>query len=68
LHAILHRPTAPLPQHVPLPLRMIVDKALEKDSANRFQSMRDLVVDLRRVARQSAEPPAPMATARSGRA
>ena len=48
-------PAAPLPEEVPLPLRMIVEKALEKDPADRFQSMRDMVVDLRRVVRQSAE-------------
>jgi len=34
-------------------LRMAVDKALEKDPAERYQTMRDLVVDLRRMARQS---------------
>jgi len=55
LHAILHRPPAPLPEEVPIALRVAVDKALEKDPADRYQSMRDLVVDLRRIARQSAE-------------
>ena len=57
LHAIIHAPAGPLPEDVPLPLRMVVEKALEKDPADRFQSMRDIVVDLRRVARQSAEAP-----------
>ena len=52
------RRPAPLPEDVPLPLRMVVEKALEKDPADRFQSMRDMVVDLRRVVRQSAEAPA----------
>ena len=55
LHAILHRPAGPLPEALPLPLRMIVEKALEKNPANRFQTMRDMVVDLRRVGRQSAD-------------
>jgi serine/threonine protein kinase len=55
LHAIIHRPATPLPGHVPVPLRLLVEKALEKDPADRFQSMRDLVVDLRRMARQSAD-------------
>ena len=59
LHAIIHRAAGPLPEDVPLPLRMVVEKALEKDPADRFQSMRDMVVDLRRVVRQSAEAPAP---------
>jgi serine/threonine protein kinase len=49
MHAILHRPAEPLPATVPLPVRMIVDKALEKSPADRFQSMSDLVVDRRRV-------------------
>ena len=60
LHAIIHRPAGPLPEEVPLALRMVVEKALEKDPADRFQSMREMVVDLRRLVRQSAEaPPAP---------
>lgn len=54
-HAVVHRAAEPLPDDVPLPLRMIVEKALEKDPADRFQTMRDMVVDLRRVSRQSAE-------------
>ena len=57
LHAIIHGPGGPLPNDVPVPLRMVVEKALEKDPADRFQSMRDIVVDLRRVARQSGESP-----------
>ncbi|MEX2271644.1 MAG: protein kinase [Vicinamibacterales bacterium] len=52
-HAVVHRAAEPLPEDVPLPLRIIVEKALEKDPADRFQTMRDMVVDLRRVARQS---------------
>ena len=34
---------------------MLVGKAIEKDPADRYQSMRDVVVDLRRIARQSAD-------------
>ena len=34
---------------IPIALRMVVDKALEKDPSERYQTMRDLVVDLRRV-------------------
>jgi Tol biopolymer transport system component len=54
-HAVVHRAAQPLSDDVPLALRMIVDKALEKDPADRFQTMREMVVDLRRVARQSVE-------------
>lgn len=54
LHAILHDPPPPLPDHLPAPLRAIVDKALEKEPADRYQTIGDLVVDLRRIARQEA--------------
>ena len=64
LHAIIHRPAGSLPEDVPLPLRMVVEKALEKDPADRFQSMRDMVVDLRRVVRPSAEAPPALPTVR----
>jgi TolB-like protein len=49
----LPRTLPPLPADVPAELRTIVAKALEQDPADRYQSMRDLVVDLRRVARRS---------------
>jgi len=65
LHAVIHNATEPLSETVALALRMVVEKALEKDPADRFQSMRDMVVDLRRVARQSAE--VPLATPRASR-
>ena len=69
-HAVVHGAAEPLPEDVPLPLRMIVEKALEKDPADRFQTMRDLVIDLRRVSRQSVEAaprPAAMSRPRHGR-
>jgi serine/threonine protein kinase/Tol biopolymer transport system component len=64
LHAILHRPAAPLPEDVPLPLRMLVERALAKEPAQRFQSMRDMVVDLRRVVRQDTDVQPAVATMR----
>ena len=45
----------PLDASVPPDLRNIVEKTLEKDPADRYQSARDLVVDLRRVIRQTDE-------------
>jgi len=45
---------APLPDHLPDVLRLTVEKALEKDPADRYQSMRELVVDLKRALRQSS--------------
>ena len=53
MHAIIHLSPKPLPSSVPVALRMVVEKALEKDPADRYQSMRDMVVDLRRIARQT---------------
>jgi Tol biopolymer transport system component len=47
----------PLPESVPAPVRSIVEKALEKDAADRYHTARDLVVDMRRVVRQSESAP-----------
>ena len=58
LKAILESDAEPL-EDVPVTLRLVVEKALEKDPADRYQSMRDLVVDLRRADRQKPLPPAP---------
>jgi Tol biopolymer transport system component/predicted Ser/Thr protein kinase len=52
LQTVIHGAPEPLGEHIPIALRMAVEKALEKDPAERYQTMRDLVVDLRRVARQ----------------
>jgi hypothetical protein len=46
-------------------LRTIVEKALEKDPADRYQSMREMVVDMRSLARQSGEAAAPPRPARA---
>ena len=54
LQTVLHGAPPPLDQTIPPALRMIVEKALEKDPADRYQTMRDMVVDLRRVARQKS--------------
>lgn len=53
LQTIMHGAAAPLVEEIPPALRLTVDKTLEKDPADRYQTMRELVVDLRRVARQS---------------
>ena len=55
LQKVLHAEPTPLPGTVPEPLRAIVEKAIEKDPAERYQTMRDFVVDLRRAARRSGE-------------
>jgi serine/threonine protein kinase len=64
LHTVIHGVPQPLAEHIPIALRMVVDKALEKDPSERYQTMRDLVVDLRRVIRQ----PETAGSAVSGRA
>ena len=55
MHAIVHDPLPPLPDHLPTAIRAIVEKALEKEPSDRYQTMRDLVVDLRRAARPGAQ-------------
>jgi Tol biopolymer transport system component/predicted Ser/Thr protein kinase len=68
LTTIIHGPLEPLGADFPYALGMIVGKALDKDPADRYQTARELVVDLRRVARQkTAEPAPPVAVGRRGR-
>jgi eukaryotic-like serine/threonine-protein kinase len=55
LHAISHAVPKPLTGVAPIALQLMVEKALEKDPADRYQTMRELVVDLRRLARRSSE-------------
>jgi serine/threonine protein kinase/Tol biopolymer transport system component len=45
----------PLPETIPPALRQVVEKALERDPADRYQSMREIVVDLRRMTRRRDE-------------
>jgi Tol biopolymer transport system component len=60
LKTIVHGTALSLPEAIPAALRAIVEKALEKDPADRYQSMREMVVDLRRLTRQSGvSAPAP---------
>src|SRR6185503_2912554 len=49
LQRVQHQEPDTLGEHIPPALRMVVEKALEKDPAERYQSMRDVVIDLRRV-------------------
>jgi Tol biopolymer transport system component len=54
LHTIVNAPPKPLPQTLPVGLRMAVEKSLEKEPEDRYQSMREMVVDLRRLVRQKS--------------
>jgi Tol biopolymer transport system component/predicted Ser/Thr protein kinase len=58
LHKVVQEVPEPLPADIPARLRDLVEKALEKDPAERYQSMRDLVVDLKRSGRSVSLPPA----------
>jgi serine/threonine protein kinase/Tol biopolymer transport system component len=69
LQTIIHGEPQPLAENVPLALRAMVEKALEKDPTERYQTMREMVVDLRRLARRetssaTAAPVAPIHTRR----
>src|SRR6202521_5804642 len=57
LKTIIHGAPEPLGGEVPLALRNVVEKALEKDAADRYQTMREVVVDLRRSLRPGKEEP-----------
>jgi serine/threonine-protein kinase len=58
LNAIVQGTPAPLGDDVPFGLKAVIERALEKDPAERYHSARDMVADLRRLVRQ------PPATAR----
>jgi serine/threonine protein kinase len=57
VNAVVRGVAPPLPDHVPTPLRAVVEKALEKNPSDRYQTMRELVVDLRRLSRQIVDRP-----------
>ncbi len=59
LHAILH--SQPRRLEVFFELRALVEKALEKDPADRYQSSREMVVDLKRFQRVRSDETAPLA-------
>ena len=54
MQRVIHAAPDPLGAEVPQRLRNVVEKALEKGPGDRYQSMRELVVDLRRAVRQEA--------------
>src|SRR6185503_8790552 len=57
LRSIVEGIPEPLSDDIPPAVRGIVEKALEKDPAERYLSMRELVVDLRRATRQKPVAP-----------
>jgi Tol biopolymer transport system component/predicted Ser/Thr protein kinase len=67
LKTIIDGTPRPLPEEIPVALRIAVEKALEKDPVDRYQSMRDFVVDLRNAARRKSGEMAPVRTAQARR-
>ena len=57
LQQILHGRPQPLGQEIPAALRKVVKKALENDPTARYQSMREMVEDLRVLIRGSVKGP-----------
>jgi eukaryotic-like serine/threonine-protein kinase len=55
LQRTVHGTPDPLADTVPRPLRDIVERAIRKLPQDRYSSMRDMLADLRRVARPSAQ-------------
>jgi serine/threonine protein kinase len=58
LQKVIHAAPEPLSDEIPQPLRALVTRALEKNPADRYPSMRELVVALRAAHRPSREGPA----------
>jgi len=56
LQKVIHETPQPLAEEVPLSVRLMVERALAKDPAERYQTMRELVVDLRTLSRQADRP------------
>jgi serine/threonine protein kinase len=55
LQKIVHAKADALAETIPPLVRAVAEKALEKDPRDRYQSMREMVVDLRRLVRHSDE-------------
>ena len=67
MHQVVHDAPPPLDERIPPALRGIVEKAIEKDRADRYQSMREMIVDLRRLTRASDSAATPVTTSTSAR-
>jgi Tol biopolymer transport system component len=62
LQTVIHGAPGPLGQEIPVELRIATEKALEKDARERYQTMADMVVDLRRALRHKAAGAEPILT------
>ena len=52
MHKILHESPAPVSESVPVELRRLVERCLEKSPADRYHSMRDVALELRAIRQQ----------------
>jgi Tol biopolymer transport system component/predicted Ser/Thr protein kinase len=68
LKKIMYATPEPLPDGTPDLLRMAVDKALEKDPRDRYQTMQDMAADLRRVSRKPTSSQTTMAVSSDAQA
>src|SRR5436190_10613351 len=68
MQRVIHGIPDPLGAEIPQALRYVVEKTLEKDPAERYQTARDLVVDLRRLGRQKTAEAAAVSVALPKRA
>ncbi len=59
LQKVIHEAPLPLGGNVPVTLQTVLEKALEKDPAQRYQSMHEMVADLRALTRSSGAQAAP---------
>jgi eukaryotic-like serine/threonine-protein kinase len=67
LQKVIHATPGPLSDEIPQPLRALVTRALEKDPADRYPSMRELVAALRSAQRPGRpQPAAPARRSRKG--
>jgi eukaryotic-like serine/threonine-protein kinase len=65
LQKVIHATPAPLSDAIPEPLRVLVARALEKNPADRYPSMRELVAALRSAQRPTWQQPAAPARRRN---
>lgn len=51
MHGVIHDQVPPLPDSVPAPFARVIERALEKSPADRFQTAAEMLEELKRVAR-----------------
>ena len=67
LEAIINAQAEPLPERVPAPLRWCIERCLAKEARDRYNSTRDLYIELRGIQQHPAETTAAFVAARSSK-